>query len=91
MAARKTNDRHGREVTRFDAQGGRNAVDLTNARKVLGYTYPIDQLPGDRVSDELVTEIADVLLRHGYPPVMPGKDVERLTKTLYRFLYRPVI
>lgn len=91
MAARKTNDKYGREVTRFDVQGGRNAPDLVRAREVLGYTYPIDQLPGARVTDALLVEIAAVLERHGYPPLQPGRDVERLAKTLYRFLYRPVV
>lgn len=91
MTAERRTDRHGRPITRFGAQGGHNAVDLTRQRQVLGYTYPIDQLPGEKVSEAVVSEVAAVLERHGYPPLLPGRDVERLTKTLYRFLYRPVI
>ena len=35
----------------------------------------------------LVLDVADVLERHGYPPVQTGRDLVDLQQALYRFLY----
>ncbi|MDT0270233.1 hypothetical protein RM844_28580 [Streptomyces sp. DSM 44915] len=35
----------------------------------------------------LVLDIADVLERHGFPPVRAGEDLLDLHTALYRFLY----
>lgn len=51
--------------------------------------YPIrpesDEDP--RFTFGLTREVAEVLERHGYPPVSAGGDLVDLQQALYRFLY----
>ena len=51
--------------------------------------YPIRPLPDDdpRFTFGLTSDIAEVLVRHGYPPITNGLDLVDLKQALYRFLY----
>lgn len=52
--------------------------------------YPIRPLPDEdpRFTFGLVRDVAEVLERHGYPPVVNGLDHVDLQQALFRFLYR---
>ncbi|MFJ8912331.1 hypothetical protein [Amycolatopsis sp. NPDC102389] len=50
--------------------------------------YPIPAPVDDsRFTFGLIVDVADVLIRHGYPPFSGGKDHIRLRQTLFGFLY----
>lgn len=50
--------------------------------------YPVDAGAEDsRFTLGLVVDVADVLARHGYPPVRDSADLVDLQQSLYRFLY----
>ncbi len=53
--------------------------------------YPIRPEPEDdpRFSFGLTHDVAEVLVRHGYPPVTAGADLVELQLSLFRFLYGP--
>jgi hypothetical protein len=42
----------------------------------------------DRISADLMADVAAVLERHGYPPVADLRDQAALGLHLYRFLYQ---
>lgn len=53
--------------------------------------YPLP-IPGRDADDPrftvgLIRDVAEVLARHGYPPVRAGLDIVALQQGLYRFLY----
>jgi hypothetical protein len=58
---------------------------------VSGRAYPIQPAPEDdpRFTRGLALDVAEVLTRHGYPPITGGGDFVELQMTLYRFLYGP--
>ncbi|UCM89189.1 hypothetical protein [Streptomyces marincola] len=51
--------------------------------------HPIRPLPQDdgRFTLGLTLDVAEVLVRHGYPPITSGRDFLQLQQALYRFLY----
>lgn len=51
--------------------------------------YPIPTPEGDdpRFTLGLAVDVAQVLQRHGYPPVEHGADLVELQALLYRFIY----
>lgn len=51
--------------------------------------YPIRPTPDDdpRFTLGLAIDVAAVLERHGYPPVIAGMDMLALQQALFRFLY----
>ncbi len=51
--------------------------------------YPVRPLPenDDRFTRGVALDVAEVLVRHGYPPVTAGRDFLELQRALYRFLY----
>lgn len=51
--------------------------------------YPIRPLPEDdaRFCNGLTLDVADVLVRYGYPPLTHWADLLELRMALYRFLY----
>jgi hypothetical protein len=53
------------------------------------HAYPIRPLPEDdaRFTFGLMVDVAEVLVRHGYPPVTAGGDLVDLQQALYHFLY----
>ncbi|MGW4520129.1 hypothetical protein [Amycolatopsis sp. NPDC004378] len=53
--------------------------------------YPLPQPENDsRFTIGLVLDVADVLTRHGYPPLSGGGDDHvQLQQALFRFLYTP--
>lgn len=62
---------------------------LEMARRVQGFTYPIDRERCDRrFSNGLLNEVAEVLERRGFPAIQPGRDMYRLMAALYTFIYR---
>lgn len=62
---------------------------LEMARRVQGFTYPIDRERDDRrFSNALLNEVAEVMERRGFPPIQPGRDLARLMDALNGFLYR---
>ncbi|ARQ69736.1 hypothetical protein [Streptomyces marincola] len=52
-------------------------------------SYPIQPQPEDdaRFTLGLVLDVADVLEKHGYPPIASGRDFVELQLALFRFLY----
>lgn len=89
MSEKRKTDSLGREMVRYSVQGGANEIDTTRARQVLGYTYPIDLVPGDRrLSDALVRDFCTLLVQHGYPVPQPGRDDKRMRRVLFSMLYR---
>lgn len=56
-------------------------------------SYPI---PGPRSGTDarftvgLALDVADVLTRHGYPPLTTGADLLRLQQALFAIIYRPI-
>lgn len=53
--------------------------------------YPMRQPARDRrLTIGLLSDVADVLQRHGYPAVRTGSDMARLGEHLRQFLYEPV-
>lgn len=73
---------------RYAVQGGHNAVDLTDARRAQGQTYPIDRPRGvRRLPGQLLNDVADAIERNGYPPLQTS-DLRRLSPVLFKFLYR---
>lgn len=49
--------------------------------------YPIP--PDDRLTDEVVELVADLLTHRGYPFIDDGADLDRLREALRQFLYGP--
>jgi hypothetical protein len=53
-------------------------------------SYPLPRPADDsRFTFGLIREVAQVLVKHGYPPVDSGPDNIRLQQALFRFLYGP--
>jgi hypothetical protein len=52
--------------------------------------YPIDRPDhdDDRFTIGLALDVADVLTRHGYPPIGTGVDLVRLQQALFTLIYR---
>lgn len=52
-------------------------------------SFPIRPLPDEdpRFAFGLVLDVAEVLERHGYPPIVNGLDHLDLQQALFRFLY----
>ena len=54
--------------------------------------YPIPR-PGTgsdtRFTVGLTLDVADVLARHGYPPLTTGADLRRLQQALFTTIYQP--
>lgn len=62
---------------------GPNAEGVTPSR-----TYPLPRPDHDpRFTLGLVADVADILVRHGYPRIEFGGDVVELQQALFRFLY----
>jgi hypothetical protein len=54
--------------------------------------YPVPLLPPEggedpRFTPQLWMDVAEVLVRHGYPPVEAVEDVVALRQALFRLLY----
>jgi hypothetical protein len=57
-----------------------------------GPAYPIPRPPADsdtRFTLGLTLDVADVLTRHGYPPLTTGADLLRLQQALFTTIYQP--
>jgi hypothetical protein len=55
-------------------------------------TYPLPRpVTGtdERFTIGLVIDVADVLARHGYPPLACGADLVRLQQALFTTIYQP--
>ncbi|MFG3701606.1 hypothetical protein ACGF5C_27395 [Micromonospora sp. NPDC047620] len=53
--------------------------------------YPIhrpDSRADDRFTVGLALDVADVLTRHGYPPLTRGVDLLRLQQALFTLIYQ---
>lgn len=54
--------------------------------------YPIARPSTDsdaRFTKGLTFDVADVLARHGYPPLRTGADLVRLQQALFTLIYQP--
>ena len=54
--------------------------------------YPIPRPTADsdsRFTNGLTFDVADVLTRHGYPPLRTGADLVRLQQALFTLIYQP--
>ncbi|MET9956682.1 hypothetical protein ABZ135_34760 [Streptomyces sp. NPDC006339] len=53
--------------------------------------FPTRPLPAKdpRFTFGLVRDVAEVLERHGYPPIVKGLDHRDLQQALFQFLYAP--
>lgn len=90
MTAKRTTDRNGVTQVRYTVQEHAHEGNTEAARAMLGYTYPIDLVPGDlRLSEELIDELCGLLVAHGYPKPQPGRDYKRLARALFAGIYRP--
>ena len=75
----------GDPVTGYDREGkGAPAPDPV-------YPLPKPAGRGDRAAVGLALDVAELLEKHGYPPVTSGPDLARLYQALYRFLYKPEV
>lgn len=55
-------------------------------------SYPIPRPSTDsdaRFTTGLTFDVADVLARHGYPPLRTGADLVRLQQALFTLIYQP--
>lgn len=59
-------------------------------------SYPIPRPATDsdargdaRFTTGLTVDVADVLARHGYPPLRTGADLVRLQQALFTLIYQP--
>jgi hypothetical protein len=56
-----------------------------------GHAYPIprsDHSDDPRFTLGLALDVADVLTRHGYPPITTGADLRHLQQALFTTIYQ---
>jgi hypothetical protein len=62
--------------------------DTCDARPPLAYPLEVATAASDaRFTLGLALEVADVLTRHGYPPLVRGEDLLRLQHYLFKMIY----
>lgn len=84
-----TTDRNGVVQVRYTVQAQAHEGNTEEARKRLGYTYPLDLVPGDRrISAELVRDFCKLLVKHGFPEPQRGRDRKRMQRVLFAMIYR---
>lgn len=89
MTAKRITDRNGVTQVRYTVQAHAHEGNTEAARELLGYTYPIDLVPGDRrLSEALVRDLCRLLVTHGFPAPQPGRDVKRMRRVLLAMIYR---
>jgi hypothetical protein len=63
---------------------------MTGPTQQPSYPIPRPRTGSDvRFTVGLTLDVADVLARHGYPPLTTGADLLRLQQALFTTIYRP--
>jgi hypothetical protein len=65
---------------------------MTSPTQQPSYPIPRPRTGSDaRFTLGLTLDVADVLARHGYPPLASGADLLRLQQALFTTIYQPAI